>query len=937
MPVGTKWYKCDLHLHTPASRCFRDQTITAPQWVQEALDKGLHCVAVTDHNTGAWIDQIKAAAAGTGLMVFPGVELTCSDAKVHLLVLFGVDKGSQQVEDFILLTGIPRGDFGQQEAHAPKSVEEIFALAQQHQAICIPAHIDEFNGISEMGNQPRLNFLANKELLGVQVVHEAMTKTDNEYNRDRTQTGETLNRYYREDTINKPREKWKVGEERIKNWRLAVTQSQAHNKAILTFSDNPHQEGDPLHGLWGIGRRYSWIKMDQNPGLEGLRQAFLLHKFRVRNDSECPAGHKPYIRPEVIIRRITICDTHISEPLQPFEALFSPQMTTIIGGRGSGKSTVIQVLRGLFGKQRELESLELVHEDFKRFYRSPDTRKPYGILKNGCSFEVELEKEEEVFHLKYSHQSNATEVQLFRRDASGALEPIVNYQDFLHLLDFEIYSQKQIYEVATNLNSLREKIDGSDAQLVTIKEALEAKRGEYKVKSAEVRALHDRVSTKGKLEAEINDLENKINRYRESALEEYIHKMQVFDVEHAAIERSVEKLKMQRQHFQVLAESLQPLILEHLNNGETVWRLVFQPLLQSLETNILSFKNQVETLEATYLAAIVEFKTQVDTSAWAIERTRVSEEFQRRKQQLSDAGIDEAERIEEFMKDLVLKKEILANMLETEVQIQSRELERAQLKSEFVVLRQQLTIRRKAFLQSLLQGGNVQAKVNACRDMHDLETQIRRYAGAEVPTFLNDVNALIGLWSEGDAVTNNSVFNQHLADIRQGRNAGSWEGRFISKIKTLSGESFDDFELLFPEDAIQIEYRNDAGVWKPISNVSAGQKTAAILTLILSQGTKPLLLDQPEDDLDNGLIYDLVVDQLRKSKESRQIIVVTHNPNIPVNGDSEYIIVMDAESKGIRQLAGGCIEEQPIKDAICKIMEGGIDAFDMRSRRYKNM
>ena len=377
MQVGTQWYKCDLHLHTPASRCFRDQTVTPQQWVQEALDKGLNCVAVTDHNTGAWIDGIKAAAHGTGLIVFPGVELTCSDAKVHLLILFEVDKDRQTVEDFVLKTGIPREKFGEQDAHSPKRVEDIFTLAREHQAICIPAHIDEFNGISEMGNQPRQSFLENKELLGVQVVHEAMTRIETEYTRDRTQTHVSLNQYYGVDTGKLPIEKWKVTEERMKNWRQSVVQSQAQNKAVLTFSDNPHESGDSRHGLWGIGTRYTWLKMDQRPGLEGLRQALLLHKFRVRNDFDCPSGQKPYARPEVIIRRISIGDTHISEPLSPFEACFSPQMTTIIGGRGSGKSTVMQVLRGLFGKQRELEPLELVHEEFKRFFRTPDARKQY--------------------------------------------------------------------------------------------------------------------------------------------------------------------------------------------------------------------------------------------------------------------------------------------------------------------------------------------------------------------------------------------------------------------------------------------------------------------------------------------------------------------------------------------------------------------------------
>ena len=69
---GLKWYKCDLHLHTTASECFREKTVTAEQWVQKCLDQGLNCVAVTDHNTGDGIDEIKKAADGK-IVVFPGV------------------------------------------------------------------------------------------------------------------------------------------------------------------------------------------------------------------------------------------------------------------------------------------------------------------------------------------------------------------------------------------------------------------------------------------------------------------------------------------------------------------------------------------------------------------------------------------------------------------------------------------------------------------------------------------------------------------------------------------------------------------------------------------------------------------------------------------------------------------------------------------------
>jgi len=109
------------------------------------------------------------------------------------------------------------------------------------------------------------------------------------------------------------------------------------------------------------------------------------------------------------------------------------------------------------------------------------------------------------------------------------------------------------------------------------------------------------------------------------------------------------------------------------------------------------------------------------------------------------------------------------------------------------------------------------------------------------------------------------------------------------------------------------------------------------LTFILSYGKIPLILDQPEDDLDNRLVYDLIVDRLKKAKENRQLIVVTHNANIPVNGDAEYIISMDTESKKLKILNEGTVEQTAIKKEICDVMEGSEQAFNMRSKRYKQI
>ena len=114
---------------------------------------------------------------------------------------------------------------------------------------------------------------------------------------------------------------------------------------------------------------------------------------------------------------------------------------------------------------------------------------------------------------------------------------------------------------------------------------------------------------------------------------------------------------------------------------------------------------------------------------------------------------------------------------------------------------------------------------------------------------------------------------------------------------------------------------------------SPGQKTAALLAFILSYGNEPLLLDQPEDDLDNELIYSLIVHQLRETKSRRQVIIVTHNANIVVNGDAEMVLPLKAAGgeTHIRQTAS--IQEKEVRESICDILEGGQQAFEQRYKR----
>ena len=120
--------------------------------------------------------------------------------------------------------------------------------------------------------------------------------------------------------------------------------------------------------------------------------------------------------------------------------------------------------------------------------------------------------------------------------------------------------------------------------------------------------------------------------------------------------------------------------------------------------------------------------------------------------------------------------------------------------------------------------------------------------------------------------------------------------RFATHIGNLRPEAIDRLDLWFPEDSLEVRYSptGDGQRFRSIQEGSPRQKTAALLAFLLSYGGEPLILDQPEDDLDNHLIYDLIVTQLRAIKRHRQVVVVTHNANIVVNGDAELVVALAA-------------------------------------------
>ena len=922
---GARWFKCDLHLHTPASRCFLDQNVTPDEWVKACLSAGLQCVAVTDHNTGAWIDNIKDAAQGTGLTVFPGVEVTCDTSKIHLLLIFDESKSTQQIEDFLLTCGISREMFADQNAHSSMTVIDIANKANEVGALVIPAHIDEFNGLAYCAARSSVNdFFSLPFVHAVQFVHEEFLDTKLQIKGNK-QLLESINSYYGKSTI-------AIGENDIKNAIDGIVAAKVAKMRLLTFSDNPDELDPAKHGLSGIGSRYTWIKMDSKPSLEGLRQAFMMPDRTVHYFKR---AHCPYNEPKLWIRKISIQNTVLTKNNDLFEIEFNPQLTTIIGGRGSGKSSVLRFLRGAFGHDKDLEKLVEIKEDQKQFFKKVDEN-GLGVLKDDTRIEVYFVRDNLEYRIVYDKGNSSTVVEQYDVTAKDYI-PLLD-EGFIDFFQFEEYSQKQIFSIAQKPNSLRNRIDSAIPALEDILAAYRRQRQEYRSMTNTLRALQRAVQDKGKLNTEIKDLNSKIELLKQSDISSLINQQQSFNQQRDYIRKYVDylkklidKLKTNIPEF----ESLQPF------NSEVIDEKYRDDVSKILNESTSSLQDMGTLLKQKYTELDKIYKKATEQlMAGSLYRDALisKQQFEKKKAELGAKGVTDMTDFEKFTRLLNQKNEELKQILLKEAELSK--LTQTILQQQQIVSQKRIELsqKRRDFVNSCINSDKIKISIRPYYDQTDFRDKFRKIVQKEL-SYENGISKIVEMvYESNDILGNLARFKDTMHALHDDKLPNNpFDGRFTSLIQGLTDAQMDDIDLLYPEDQIEMRYKGRDGNFKPLSAASAGQKTTAILTFILSFGKTPLVLDQPEDDLDNRLVYDLIVDKIRQIKETRQVIVVTHNANIPVNGDAEYVVSMSSDTHNLKIQAEGTVENDKVKNEICEVMEGGVEAFRTRAKRYESL
>jgi hypothetical protein len=160
----------------------------------------------------------------------------------------------------------------------------------------------------------------------------------------------------------------------------------------------------------------------------------------------------------------------------------------------------------------------------------------------------------------------------------------------------------------------------------------------------------------------------------------------------------------------------------------------------------------------------------------------------------------------------------------------------------------------------------------------------------------------------------------------------------VEALSRLDRDQVLELEEIDLQDRTEIELNiaHEGELFKPLGQLSTGQQCTAILHLLLLENDDPLIMDQPEDNLDNAFIAERIVTQLRRAKTERQFVFATHNANIPVFGDAEWIGIFTSDGSHAQMpaTAQGSIDMPAIRERVADILEGGRKAFSLRKEKY---
>lgn len=905
---GSRWWKFDFHAHTPASGDYGKgpnqaalQQRTPREWLLDYMQAGIDCVAVTDHNTGKWVDQLKTALIeleseqreGFRLIhVFPGMEISVNGG-IHVLVIFDHSKTTSDLDALRGSVGY-QGTPGQSNGVTSKSFVEVVDAIVSAGGIAIPAHVDKESGLFQLRGPTLEQVLKCKKVFAMELVDPACTKPQSYIDKG-----------------------------------LSWTE--------VLGSDSHHPSGNA--GQQFPGSHFTWVKMG-TPSIEGLRLALLDGALSVRrSDQEAndPNEHAP-----LALESIEISQARYLGRSQPFVVRFNPWMNAVIGGRGTGKSTLVEFLR--IALRREDELPDELKTEFEKYGRVYPNREDGGLLTGESVIKAIYRKNGSRFRVQWNPSGDIEPIQ---QETDGGWQSAEG--DIRQRFPARIYSQKQIFQLAkTPLALLRVVDEAPEVEHRSWTEKWKREQAQFLSLRAKAREIETGLAEEPRLRGELDDVKRKLSIFEEAGHADILKAYQKRTRQQREIETWEESWTGTAAELRKVADDIVPDLLDvTVFDPESPEDAELHRHAAEVRRSLDTIHKAVESLASQADQIVADWQKKKDQSSWKGNVDAAVQAYRNLREKLAKEGAGDPAAYGELVQRRQSIEQRLKDLDERKGQIEKIRTQANSHLQRLLEIRRELTETRRRFLNGVL-GENRYVKIQVVPygAKETVEREFRRLLQREDGGFERDIGkpegkGLLGTLYDGggsgEVERKLATIKDRVKKIAAGQldDGAVADRRFATHIGRLPPEAIDRLDLWFPEDSLDVQYSTsgDGQNFRSIQEGSPGQKTAALLAFLLSYGEEPLILDQPEDDLDNHLIYNLIVTQLREVKCHRQVIVVTHNANIVVNGDAELVVALAARGGETQKECEGSLQEKTVRETICAVMEGGRKAFKDRYRR----
>lgn len=832
--------------------------------LEVCLDEDIRVIGLADHGSVADVDAFRDHFQPHGITVFPGFEVATTE-NIHWVCLFPEDTSTEQLHR--VLGELRLRDPADGVRPTELGGKDLLSTVASWGGFCYAAHV---TGASGLLKEKKPHLWRDPRLQAAQIPGAI----------DDLPPG--FKRILRNQDPNYDRER---------------------PLAAINAKDvaGPEDLRDPAASCF--------VKMTR-PSFDAFVMAFKDPQSRIRLHHEMEEQHYSSIE------RVTIEGGY----LDGLDVRFSDHLNTLIGGRGTGKSTLLEALRYALDRTHKGEEARKHGDQVLR----------ENLGRSQARIRVEL----------VSAQQRLNRFTVVRRygepprvlDGEGH-ESALHPADLLPRL--ELYGQNEIYELARDPDARLRILD----RFLPDREAQERRIAEVQQKLRDnaqrlLKTREQKEALDSKLE-ELPKLEEQARQFKQLGLEEQLQQVPKLERERQLRSRFMEELSGVSQTLPILRDALPDLAfleegaIEGLPNAATLRRAhaVLARIREALQGHIAAMEKEVQEGHQQ-LQGIGHEMEQAHREA----ENELDKEFKKLPEVAGQSGREVGQTYQKLLRRIEETRPLRTRRDHMVTLLEQLETERRELRGRLSDLRNERTRELEQAAKRLNRKLARQVRVEVTpggnrKGLKDLLCQLPGIGEAS-----------IGWVDHAEGLTVPAL--AEAIDRGPDELRSQW-GLTPSRAETLCSMTPDkrlELETIDLKDQVNLELNvsHEGEHFRPLEQLSVGQQCTAILHVLLLDNPDPLVMDQPEDNLDNAFIADRIVRELRDAKTRRQFLFATHNANIPVFGDAEWIGVFSAtEAQGtISAERQGSIDVAGLREEVSQILEGGRDAFIQRKEKY---